>query len=120
MFCPECRREFPADAVTCPDCGAILVEALAGDAESGDASDMVSILRTEDAGRMTLARSLLEAARIPYVARSDGRRDLFKYGRQDISSHGVVGGVTFLVPREDSASARILLADMLETAAGEA
>jgi hypothetical protein len=36
QFCPKCRTEYTDDAVTCSDCGAVLVAYLPPEEKSGD------------------------------------------------------------------------------------
>lgn len=87
---------------------------------SSSDTDFTVVMRTAEPDAIDLARSLLEAAQLRYLARGDGPGDLFGLGRRDAAQSPPTGPVTFLVASEDAAAARLLLADLLESAAGEA
>jgi hypothetical protein len=75
--------------------------------------ELVPVFRSGDEGRILLAKSLLDAEGIVYLARGDGLQDLFGWGRVLTGFNYVVGPVEFVVRKEDETRARELLQDLV-------
>jgi hypothetical protein len=118
--CSRCGRSIAAEtpADQCSHCGepfppAILKALGAGAAEV----ELVTVLRTGDAGLIPLAKSLLEGEGIEYLVRGEHVQDLFGIGRMGGYNY-VTGPTEFLVHAEDAERARTLL-DGLTTPSAE-
>jgi hypothetical protein len=77
--------------------------------------ELVPVFRTSDEALIALAKSLLEAEGIEFVARADGLQHLFGWGQFGIGFNPIVGPVEFVVRREDEARALELFRDLGET-----
>ena len=61
---------------------------------------------------LAVAKSLLDAANIPYYAKGEGVQDLFAWGRFGTGFNPVVGPVELQVAAEDAERAAKLLSDL--------
>jgi len=106
--CPECGFERIRADGRCARCGF---------AAEGPASDeeMVPLLRTTDPAFLPLAKSVLDAAGIPWVVQGGAGVDLFPLGGAGTRVSGRATGALLLVPRSREEEARALL----ETPASE-
>ena len=109
-LCRHCRAPIHESAAVCPHCGQEQPEAAGPPPEPN--IELVSVFRTGDAGLVALAKSLLEAEGIEYMARGDGLQDLFGWGRLGAGFNYVVGPVEFVVRRDDAQRANVLLRDL--------
>lgn len=124
MYCPnpDCpdrveegrAGEYVDGVVTCPRCGATLVEAeLLPPLPMIDDDEVETVLVTADATEAAVIRSLLEASSIPYLV--DGLADHEVLG---LAGAGVgiagQGGLAFKVREADVAAVRELLAGAVE------
>ena len=74
MVCPQCRREYPAGALTCPECGVTLAATLPpAPAPTPDVSELVTVSEGFDPTLFLLAQSALQDAGILYVTEGEGR-----------------------------------------------
>ncbi len=101
MFCPKCRTEYKEGITVCADCGTPLVEKLPP--EMPEAAELVTVLSTGDLSSVALAKSILEEAQIPYIAKGE-------YPLEQLA----VGPVEIQVDRRDRAQARELLEGLAE------
>jgi hypothetical protein len=110
LLCHHCREPIHESAGVCPHCGQEQFEAAGPPPEPN--IELVSVFRTGDAGLVALAKSLLDAEGIEYMARGDGLQDLFGWGRLGGGFNYVVGPVEFVVRRDDAQRAGVLLRDL--------
>ena len=111
MFCPVCRDEYREGFRRCSDCDADLVEALPSVAEPAP-FEMVTVLETGDQSRIVVARSVLESAGIPCVARNERLQNLFGWGSIGTGFSVPMGPIRLQVLKEDEEVARELLRTM--------
>ena len=96
MFCPKCRTEYKEGFTVCADCGAQLVEELPP--EEPDFPELVTVLSTGDLSTVALAKSILDEAEIPFIAKGE-------FPMEQLA----VGPVEIQVDRNDQEQARQLL-----------
>jgi len=113
MFCPQCRTEYREGFTSCSDCGVSLVTRLPRE-PTLEYVQLVTVLTTGHEGLIALARSLLDAAGIPYTLKGESLQDLFALGRIGSGFNPVVGPVEIQVNQEDERKAKELLADLRE------
>lgn len=77
------------------------------DEKEGDR--FVTILRTGNQGQIAIAKSLLDEAGIPYLAKSEGVQDLFGAGRLGGGYNYITGPVEIQVRTSDESEALDLL-----------
>jgi len=70
---------------------------------------MVTILETGDQSRIAVARSLLEDAGIPCIARNERLQNLFGWGAIGTGYNAAMGPIRLQVLQEDEDVARALL-----------
>jgi hypothetical protein len=117
-YCPKCGAEYNPTAIECADCLVpLVIEPPAKPQPAGKVQDkpleLVAVFQTSDLGEMAYAKSLLEEAGIPFLARNELLQDLFGFGRA-VPVNPVTGPVIFQVPAEDVELAREILAVLLE------
>ena len=117
MFCPQCEEEYTWDVMVCPICDVDTVDDLPrlGPEPTPDA-ELVRVFATGDMGLIAIARSLLEGEKIDYFVRGDGLQDLFGLGRATSYSFAM-GPAEFWVRADDAENVRVLLQDLLTSAA---
>lgn len=72
MFCPQCRSEYPAGVTRCAECDVDLVAELPpAPSHETEGADLVPVLVTSDESRLAVAKSLLAAEGLPYVAEGE-------------------------------------------------
>jgi hypothetical protein len=101
MFCPKCRTEYKEGITVCADCGTPLVEELPPEVQ--EPAELVTVLITGDLSTVALAKSILEDAQIPCVAKGE-------YPMEQLA----VGPVEIQVDRRDREQARELLEGLAE------
>lgn len=116
MFCPECGSEYVPGIQNCDDCKIPLVkEPLnkeAGSRSEPEYVELVTVLVTTDMGELMIAKSLLEAEGIRYLAKGEGLQHLFGYGSIGAGYNLLVGPVQVQVAAEDAEDARALLREI--------
>jgi len=106
MVCPQCRREYPTGALTCPECGVTLAATLPpAPAPTPDVSELVTVSVGFDPTLFLLAQSALQNAGIPYVTQGELAQDLFAGG---------AGPPRIRVKHEDAERARAALSEVPE------
>jgi hypothetical protein len=112
MFCPNCG---------CEDCDVDLVAVLPeAPVTHHDPADVTTVFSTNDPVAWMTAKSLLDGAGIPYVARNEALQDLFGFGRFGTGYSVVAGPMEIQVTADRERAAVDLLSDvLLEEGAGE-
>ena len=113
MFCPECGAEYREGIVKCSDCDVALVATAPEPPEPEQAEwvDLVTVLTSSDPALLAVAKSLLEADGITFIARGEGLQDLFGLGRVG-GFNAVTGPVEIQVSTAAEAEARRLLVNL--------
>lgn len=106
MICPECGSEYRDGFVHCGSCDVDLVAVGPEDAGEPDVK-LVKIYETGNAAIIPLLQSLLQAANIEFMMKSETIQDLFGWGRIGASNY-VVGPVEFFVREDASEEARAI------------
>ena len=106
MRCPTCRREIGPGAAVCPGCGA-RISAPPGDV--GGKQTLVPVFATADSSLLSVVKTALEAAEIPFVVQGEGGMRLFPLGRFALGVRKRVLGATILVPDTVAEEAREFL-----------
>jgi hypothetical protein len=70
---------------------------------------MVTVLETGDQSLIAIARSVLEGAGIPSIARKEGLQNLFGWGTIGTGFNAAIGPIRPQVLKEDADTARELL-----------
>ncbi|MGE5158107.1 MAG: putative signal transducing protein [Gemmatimonas sp.] len=110
MFCPKCGDEYRAGFTHCSDCGTDLVDKLPEVEEPGPL-EMVTVLETGDQSLVAVAKSVLEGAGIPCIARNERLQNLFGWGAIGTGFNAAMGPIRLQVLKEDAEAARGLLAE---------
>lgn len=108
MFCPKCGDEYRPGFTRCADCDVDLVETLP-EAEPETPFEMVTVLETGDQSLVAVARSVLEGAGIPSIARNERLQNLFGWGTIGTGFNAAMGPIRLQVLKEDAEAARELL-----------
>lgn len=105
MFCPRCKTEYRPGFERCADCGVALVQGLPAE----DADDWVAVVRTTDPAFLPMARSVLEAAGIPFLVQGEAGVNVFPLGPAATRVTNRVTGASILVRSRDAEEAEALL-----------
>ena len=108
MFCPKCGDEYQPGFTRCTDCDVPLVENLPAAAGPGP-FEMVTVLETGDQSLVAVAKSILEEAGIPCIARNEALQNLFGWGSIGAGFNAAMGPIRVQVLKEDEDVARELL-----------
>ena len=109
MFCPNCGDEFRAGFTRCNDCDVDLVaDPPAGQLPPEDFA-MVTVLETGDQRLIAVAKSLLDSAGIPSIARNERLQNLLGWGSVGTGFNALTGPIRLQVLKEDESDARELL-----------
>jgi hypothetical protein len=109
MFCPTCGDEYRSGFTQCTDCGVDLVEKLPAGIDEATPLELVTVLETGDQSLVAVARSVLEGAGIPCIARNERLQNLFGWGNIGTGFNVAMGPIRLQVLREDEAVAKELL-----------
>lgn len=102
MFCPKCRSEFKEGVAKCPDCGLELVDVLPPEPKL-EYVEFETVFKTANPGIITIAKSILEDAKIHYSMKSEGLQSIYALGVVEIQ-----------VSKEEASAARQLLSGLEE------
>lgn len=114
MFCPSCGDEYRAGFDRCATCGVRLVERLPPEDDpiaAAEPYELVTVLETGDQSLIAVAKSVLDGAGIPCIARNERLQNLFGWGAIGTGFNAAMGPIRLQVLREDAEVARELLAD---------
>jgi len=133
VICPRCGAEYRPGFTRCSDCDVPLVESPARpNAEHESASpsqvdpgreavELVSVFRSNDPGRIALAKSILASAEVPYVMHNEATQRAMGVSPFFMPAGNLLFGPTeILVRREDAEDARLLIADLEGASTGVA
>ncbi|MGA2588153.1 MAG: DUF2007 domain-containing protein [Candidatus Aminicenantales bacterium] len=108
MICPKCGVEYRPGFTQCSDCLVALAdESKPAKPRWSRPAELVTVFKCADAGRIALAKSLLQSAGTRFLVRNEAAQNLFGKG----STH-FGGPAEFQVDREDAADAKALLKDL--------
>jgi hypothetical protein len=111
VFCPVCGDEYQPGFRRCTDCDADLVDTPPPAEEEGSTPfELVTVLETGDQSLVAIAKSVLDGAGIPCIARNERLQNLFGWGTIGTGFNAAMGPIRLQVLREDEAVARELLA----------
>ena len=112
MLCPQCGAEYREGFFQCSDCQVALVDKLPVHTPPPRIlpPQLVTILETGDPFLLGVAKSLLDSAGIPYLAKGEALQDLFAVGRMGTGFNPIAGPVELQIAPEDEEQARDLLA----------
>jgi hypothetical protein len=108
MFCPKCGDEYLPGFARCADCGVDLVDKLP-EKERPEPYEMVTVLETGDQSLVAVAKSILDGAGIPCIARNERLQNLFGWGAIGAGFNAAMGPIRVQVRKEDAETARELL-----------
>jgi hypothetical protein len=108
MFCPSCGSEYREGFASCADCEVPLVDS-PPDESHPDPGDIETVFASSDPVALVTAKSLLDEAGIPYLARGEGIQDLFGMGRLGTGFSVVAGAVEIQVGAHRAQEAADLL-----------
>jgi hypothetical protein len=108
MFCPSCGSEYREGFSSCADCEVPLVDS-PPDEPHPDPGDIETVFASSDPVALVTAKSLLDEAGIPYLARGEGIQDLFGMGRLGTGFSVVAGAVEIQVGAHRAQEAADLL-----------
>lgn len=104
MFCPKCKYEYVEGVKECPDCNVALVEELAED-EEDNYIERITVFESMDVGSIALAKSILKAEEIEYLAIGD---------MLNVWSAGMSNIMKIQVQKKDEMAARELLEELVK------
>ena len=108
MFCPKCGDEYRTGFTRCSDCDTDLVDKLP-EGEEPPPLEMVTVLETGDQSLVAVAKSVLEGAGIPCIARNERLQNLFGWGTIGTGFNAAMGPIRLQVLKEDAEAAKELL-----------
>jgi hypothetical protein len=106
-----CGDEYQSGYTRCSDCEANLVESLPL-APGPSQFEMTTVLETGDQSLVAVARSVLESAGVPCIARNEMLQNLFGWGSIGAGFNAAIGPIRLQVLKEDEEVARELLKDV--------
>jgi hypothetical protein len=109
VFCPKCGDEYQPGFVRCEDCDTDLIEGLPV-VDEPSPLEMVTVLETGDQSLIAVAKSVLDGAGIPCIARNERLQNLFGWGAIGTGYSVAMGPIRLQVLKEDAETARELLA----------
>ncbi len=109
MFCASCGDEYQPGFTHCTDCDLDLVEELPAEIDEATPLELVTILETGDQSLAAVAKSVLDGAGIPCIARNERLQNLFGWGTIGTGFNVAMGPIRLQVLREDVPVARELM-----------
>lgn len=79
MYCPQCGVEYRKGFTECADCQVALVTEKPAEPPHLPIH-FVTVWETRDPGLLSLAKSVLQNAHVPFFAKNEGARDLLWVG----------------------------------------
>ncbi len=119
MFCPTCGDEYRSGFTRCSDCDVDLVANAPADRQAPEPFEMATVLETGDQSLIAVAKSVLDSAGIPCIARNERLQNLFGWGTVGTGFNVAMGPIRLQVLKEDESDARQMLT-ALPVAPGEA
>ena len=115
MFCPQCGEEYRSGFDLCADCGVPLVTEKPKPKLKEDHHniELSTVLETSNVGLIAVAKSLLEAAKIPFIVQGEEIQDLFGAGRLG-NINILTGSVKLQVDAQDKDEAVAILEDLMD------
>jgi hypothetical protein len=110
MFCPVCGDEYQAGFTRCADCDVDLTAKPPPGIEEAAPFELVTVLETGDQSLVAVAKSVLDGAGIPCIARNERLQNLFGWGTIGTGFNAAMGPIRVQVLREDEQVAKELLA----------
>jgi hypothetical protein len=133
VICPLCGAEYVPGFTRCSDCDVPLVEnapepqaepkpvAPAPSDVVREAVELVSVFRSNDPGRIAIAKSILASAEVPYVMHNEATQRAFGVSPFFMPAGNMLFGPTeILVRREDAEDARLLVCELEGVSTGVA
>jgi hypothetical protein len=114
VFCPKCGDEYQPGFTRCSDCDTDLVDVLPVREDPGPL-EMVTVLETGDQSLVAVAKSVLEGAGIPCIARNELLQNLFGWGTIGTGFNAAMGPIRIQVLKEDADAAKELLSEQSMT-----
>ena len=109
MFCPVCGDEYQPGYTRCNDCDVDLTENPPAQIEEATPFELVTVLETGDQSLVAVAKSILDGAGIPCIARNERLQNLFGWGTIGTGYNIAMGPIRLQVLREDEEVAKELL-----------
>jgi hypothetical protein len=109
VFCPVCGDEYRPGFRRCNDCDVELVLNPPAETEPPAPLELMTVLETGDQSLVAVARSVLDAAGIPCVAKNERLQNLFGWGTIGTGFNAAMGPIRLQVLREDAEVAKELL-----------
>ena len=111
MFCPVCRNEKREGFTICPECNVPLVDELPPEQEL-EYAEFTTVFSTGNPVLVSIAKSILQDAGIPYSVKGENLQNLFGYGLIGTGFNPVSGAVEIQVDVTNFDEAQILLKDL--------
>jgi len=117
MFCPSCQTAFPDGTLQCSSCGVDLVS----DTEDGieTTEELVALLSTPDVALLSVVKSVLDSAGIPYVVQGEEGLRTFPLGMTGGFFNPAAFAAVIRVRQRDYADARCLLVEASDSNSGD-
>jgi hypothetical protein len=109
VFCPVCGDEYRPGFRRCNDCDVELVLSPPAETEPQAPFELMTVLETGDQSLVAVARSVLDAAGIPCIAKNERLQNLFGWGTIGTGFNAAMGPIRLQVLREDAEVAKELL-----------
>jgi len=109
LYCPECKREYDRAAGTCEKCNTKLMEK---PADGGDDNELFTAYATGNPALLGIAKSILDDAGIPYMAKGELLQNLFALGTYGSGFNPLSGPTELLVRAGDLKLAQELLEEL--------
>ncbi len=117
MFCPTCRISFPDGQLQCSSCGVELVADPEDEIET--AEELVDLFATPEVALLSVVKSVLDSAGIPYVVQGEEGLRTFPLGMTAGFFNPSAFAAVIRVRRRDYADAQSLLAEAADPGSGD-
>jgi hypothetical protein len=109
VFCPICGDEYRTGFNRCADCDVDLVANPPAEPAPPEPFELTTVLETGDQTLIAVAKSVLDSAGIPCIARNERLQNLFGWGSVGAGFNAAMGPIRLQVLKEDEGVARELL-----------